>query len=226
LDLVKSLEDGGCSGPECPSNNVSAFLERIESANPNAPDLLEDDMNGNWGHYQFTAGSMRCATVLQFWDEIGTSTACKLFAAALKTCKVARFVCFTRGIEVGSYLSDAYLQTLVESLWAARQKAMRSIDSSNAQVCNINFEIVPISLFLILCGVVNIGCNIYHYTVTNRLQFLHPLSSFHFSRHSAPGDSSWNTDPGPYFSTCSVHSRPGPSAWEQWPTWYVTGMSV
>lgn len=140
MDLVKSLEDGGCPGPECPSTNVSAFLERIESADPNSPDLSEDDMNGNWGHYQFTAGSMRCATVLQSWDEIGKATACKLLAAAIKTCKVARFVCFTRGIEVGSYLSDAYLQTLVESLWAARQKATRSIDGPNTQVCIVHLR--------------------------------------------------------------------------------------
>ncbi|GBE86598.1 hypothetical protein SCP_0904770 [Sparassis crispa] len=35
----------------------------------------------------------------------------------MKTCKVARHVCFVNGIEANTYLSDAYLETTFEILW-------------------------------------------------------------------------------------------------------------
>jgi len=131
MDLLKALEGDASPEPAQPSGGVTAFLERIESADPNDSNFSGDDINANWGHDQFTAGSMTCSTVLTSWDHIGVATACKLIAAALKTCRAARHICFERGIEVESYLSDMYLQTLVESLWTVKEKAARDV---NAQV--------------------------------------------------------------------------------------------
>jgi hypothetical protein len=120
-----------------PSQSVSAFLERIESADPNAPDISEDDTDANWGHYQFTAGNLRCSTVLSSWDEIGATTAKKLIAAALKTCQVARHICFEHGVNASGYLSDAYLQTLIQSLWTSwTAKKTTTLPSQNENVQN------------------------------------------------------------------------------------------
>lgn len=115
-----------------PSHKVTAFLECIESTNPNLPDISEDDTNVNWGHYQFTAGNLWCSTVLPSWDHIGAVMARKLIMAAIKTCQVAWYICFEHGINSRSYLSDAYLQTLVESLWMAKEKA----GNSDIMVCH------------------------------------------------------------------------------------------
>ena len=119
--LLNSLEHNADSSIK-PSMPVITFLNRIESADPNSLDILEDETNGNWGHRQFTAGNMQCTTVLTSWDDIGVITACKLVAAAVKTCRVARHICHHRDIPTDSYLSDAYLQTLVNSLWTAMEK--------------------------------------------------------------------------------------------------------
>jgi hypothetical protein len=100
------------------SDDFTTFLERIKNANPNDPNLSEDDSNASWGHYQFTGGHLTCSTVLTSWDVVGScSNACDLIAAALKTCKVARQLCFERNIEVTSYLSDIYLENVVSKLW-------------------------------------------------------------------------------------------------------------
>jgi hypothetical protein len=100
------------------SDDFTTFLERIKNANPNDPNLSEDDLNASWGHYQFTGGHLTCSTVLTSWDVVGScSNACDLIAAALKTCKVARQLCFERNIEVTSYLSDIYLENVVSKLW-------------------------------------------------------------------------------------------------------------
>jgi hypothetical protein len=107
-----------------PSKDVVAFLDRIEHADPNAPDLSEDDDNTSWGHHQFTAGSLTCRTVLTSWDCIGNiAVACKLIAAAIKTCKVARHLCFSRNIKASNFLSDIYLSSIVELLWGSWKDA-------------------------------------------------------------------------------------------------------
>jgi hypothetical protein len=118
LDLVNSLNG---TSSTLPSDDVAAFLERIESADPDSPDFSEDDQNQSWGHWQFTSGNMTCSTVLTSWDHIGITTARRLIAAAVKTCKVARHICFERGINSSSYLSDAYLENVVELLWKLKQ---------------------------------------------------------------------------------------------------------
>ena len=100
------------------SDNFTTFLERIKNANPNDPNLSEDDSDASWGHYQFTGGQLKISTVLTSWDVVGScSNACDLIAAALKTCKVARHLCFEHGVEVTSYLSDIYLGNVVSTLW-------------------------------------------------------------------------------------------------------------
>jgi hypothetical protein len=94
------------------------FLSRIENADPNAPDTSEDNSGPGWGHHQFTSGNMTITTVLKSWDCVGsTEIACKLIAVTIKTCQVARHLCFEKGLNPNSYLSDVYLQNLVEVLW-------------------------------------------------------------------------------------------------------------
>ena len=106
-----------------PSDDVLTFIARIEQANPDSPDISEDDTNESWGHYQYTASALTYTTVLTSWDSIGNiDTACRLIAAAIKTCKIARYLCFARHISPTSYLSDIYLQNIVEllsQLWSA-----------------------------------------------------------------------------------------------------------
>jgi len=92
------------------------FISRIETANPSG--VSEDESGSNWGHYQFTAGSMTITTVLQSWESVGsTEVACRLIASTIKTCKVARHICFERGIKPSGYISDAYLENLIDVLW-------------------------------------------------------------------------------------------------------------
>jgi hypothetical protein len=107
-----------------PSSAVTSFISRIENADPNSPDMSEDDTNESWGHYQFTSGDMKCTTVLTSWGDIGNVDAARrLIAAAIKTCKVARYICFQRGVDTASYLSDMYLGIVIERLWKFWQDA-------------------------------------------------------------------------------------------------------
>lgn len=105
-------------GSSEPSEVATAFLDRISDADPNSATFDEDNTADQWGHLQYTAGSMTINTALQTWNCVGNTTmACKLIAAALKTCQVARLICHNKGIMAKSYLSDVYLERLVERLW-------------------------------------------------------------------------------------------------------------
>ena len=118
VDLFQAMQDHPHFGMGRPSNDVTYFLDRIENADPNSPGLSEDDLNAGWGHYQFTAGNMRIMSVLKSWADIGNvDTACRLIAAAIKTCRVARHLCFQCGVQPGTYLSDAYLDNTIDRLW-------------------------------------------------------------------------------------------------------------
>ncbi|GBE78970.1 hypothetical protein SCP_0201670 [Sparassis crispa] len=117
FELLNAMKLKPAFGVGSPTLEVIAFIERIENTDPNAPDLSEDDLGTAWGHYQFTAGSMTSSSVLTSWDSIGNDAARRLIAAAMKTCKVARHVCFVNGIEANTYLSDTYLETTFEILW-------------------------------------------------------------------------------------------------------------
>lgn len=118
-DLLQSMKNHPTFIDNPPSNDVVAFLNRIENADPNSADIQDDDTNANWGHHQFTAASLTCSTVLDSLENIGsTEIACRLIASAIRTCKIARHLCFKRQVKTESYLSDAYLENLVERLWA------------------------------------------------------------------------------------------------------------
>lgn len=109
------------AGPTPSSTND--FLSRLEMSSPTDPGLSEDDKGSSWGHYQFTSGNMSIKSVIRSWDCVGsTSMACKLIAAAIKICKVARHICFDQGINTSSFLADAYLSNLIDELchvWVA-----------------------------------------------------------------------------------------------------------
>ena len=100
-----------------PSEDVNVLLNRLNLADPDAPDVDEDDSNENWGHAQFTAGGLTIRSALVDWQAVGsTSTAFKLIAAAIRTCKVARALCAARGRTTTAYLADNYLEQLFEWL--------------------------------------------------------------------------------------------------------------
>jgi hypothetical protein len=124
VDLLKSMQANASFNSGEPSSDVAAFLDRIERADPNSAELSEDNTNQCWGHYHFTAGSLTCTTVLTSWRNIGnTNVACKLIAAAIKTAKVARHLCFSGNIQSISYLSDVYLSTVIDLLWSSWKNA-------------------------------------------------------------------------------------------------------
>ena len=96
---------------------TTEFLSRLENSSPTDPSLSEDDTGPSWGHYQFTSGNMTIKSIIRSWDCIGTTKmACKLIAAAVKTCKVARHICFDQNITTTSFLADAYLSNLIDEL--------------------------------------------------------------------------------------------------------------
>jgi hypothetical protein len=102
-----------------PSSDALAFVTRIETADPNTPGLSEDNDNEQWGHHQFTGGEMSIDATLNHWGAVATTSfACRLLAASVKTCRVARHLCFHRKrTPTGSYLSDIYLGRVVGKLW-------------------------------------------------------------------------------------------------------------
>ncbi|TEB22830.1 hypothetical protein FA13DRAFT_1576483, partial [Coprinellus micaceus] len=54
-----------------PSADTLAYLKQLEDADPNMPDLSEDDDNEAWGHYQYRANGLTPALVLKDWTTIG-----------------------------------------------------------------------------------------------------------------------------------------------------------
>jgi hypothetical protein len=118
IDLLNAMEQNPDFKRGATPHLTTTFLLRIENADPNSLDISEDDSGSNWGHLQFTGGAMTIRSVLTSWECVGsTETARELIAAAIKTCKVARNFCYQRNIQTSSYLSDAYLQEMVEKVW-------------------------------------------------------------------------------------------------------------
>jgi hypothetical protein len=115
LGLLSPLD----SDIAAPSSNALAFVIWIETADPNVPDLSEDDDNEQWGHRQFAGGELTIDTVLNHWGAVATTSfACRLIAAFVKTCRVARHLCFHRQrTPSSSYLSDIYLERVIKKLW-------------------------------------------------------------------------------------------------------------
>lgn len=121
LDAMAASPDFKSSEP---SNEVAAFLKRIETADPNSSEIDEDNSNQSWGHWQFTAGNMTITTVMKDWAGVGSvHMACKLLAATIRTCKAARHICHERNITASSFLSDVYLNSMVVRLWESWKAA-------------------------------------------------------------------------------------------------------
>jgi hypothetical protein len=131
IALLDAMEASPDFKSSTPSDNVTAFLNRIEAADPNSSEIGEDDSNESWGHWQFTAGGLTITAVIQDWAYVGdVDMACKLLAAAIQTCKVARHICLERDLTPNSFLSDAYLNNMVEQLcksWTVAGGVRRSI---------------------------------------------------------------------------------------------------
>ncbi|KAF9521404.1 hypothetical protein CPB83DRAFT_900768 [Crepidotus variabilis] len=127
-----------------PSEDLRAVIDRIEAADPNSPSLEEDDTNASWGHRQFTAGNITWRTALTSWAAVGSnSVACELIGSAIKTCRVARLLCFHRRETASSFLADCYLENIIDKLWelwndagrpVAKGKAKESTTPSNVPV--------------------------------------------------------------------------------------------
>jgi hypothetical protein len=118
LELLQKISKSvAFNGQPCSSTLV--LLTQIESADPTAPYIDEDDTNLGWGHVQFKAGGITLSMVICSWENIGNvPTAFHLLAAAVKTCQVTQHLCFTNNIIVTTgFLSDSYLQNLVEIIW-------------------------------------------------------------------------------------------------------------
>lgn len=123
-ELLHALNANPMFTTEQPSSNFSAFLHRIETTVP-APTDDEDEICQQWGHIQFTAGSLTCRSVLDTWASIGSPDfAYRLIAAALTTCRVARWQCKAQLSTIPTfYLSDSYLNETCELLWSAWKSA-------------------------------------------------------------------------------------------------------
>jgi hypothetical protein len=120
MDRLQQISsDPGTYPPEEPDARVIDFLECIESADPNSTALSDDNTNASWGHYQFTAGELTITKVLISWKAVGNvATALRLVAATLRTCRVARYLCYQRKVvDPKSFLSDIYLSMVVDALW-------------------------------------------------------------------------------------------------------------
>lgn len=124
-DLLGALKENPTFTAGDPSIGFLQYLERIETADPQAFDEDEDNLGSNWGHYQFTAGALTCTRVIDSWTSIGSPLyAHRLLAAALTTCIVARWLCRDIDPQPSFYLSDDYLVRFAELLW----KCWRSAD--------------------------------------------------------------------------------------------------
>lgn len=122
-DLLKALAAKPTFNTAEPSADFQAFLDRIEKADPAAFQDDPDNTGPSWGHYQFCAGSLTCTTVIRSWSSIGSPFyACKLIAAALTTCHVARWLCRDTNPQP-LFLSDNYLATTIEIIWACWKAA-------------------------------------------------------------------------------------------------------
>lgn len=123
VSLIEALEVNPTFASGEPSVALLEFLERIETADHAAFSDDEDNTNECWGHYQFTAGILTCTSVLNSWDSIGSASyACRLVAATLTTCHVARWLCRDRTSQP-SFLSDSYLTEITSLLWSCWRSA-------------------------------------------------------------------------------------------------------
>lgn len=110
-DLLDAMEKSPHHFNGLPSDDLLTLISAIETANPNATDISEDETNASWGHRQLS-GAWRNALIK--WESVGTcNVACQLIAAAVRTCKVG----------ASGYLCDAYLEQMIEKLWECWKEA-------------------------------------------------------------------------------------------------------
>ena len=138
LRLLTEMQDNPEFSFEEPSSYMTAFLKRIESADPN-DDFIDDDEKGvSWGHYQFTAGDMQCSTVITSWKAVGnTKIACRLIAAAVRTSMVAKYICKKQQLPTTSLLSYHYVEKVIEALctvWDKVRQWLMVYSSSNSEI--------------------------------------------------------------------------------------------
>ncbi|KAF6748071.1 hypothetical protein DFP72DRAFT_1074738 [Ephemerocybe angulata] len=122
MDRLKHIADNSAKyPPQEPGSTVIEYITRLETADPNSTMYSDDETNLGWGHYQFTGGDMRISTVVTSWKEIGSvSVAHRLLAASIRTCRVARYICYQRKVsESGGYISNMYLGLLIDALWSS-----------------------------------------------------------------------------------------------------------
>src|SRR6266852_3745377 len=111
-----SMQENASFQVGAPSDALASFIHHADTIDPNSPEISEDDNNAAWGHTQLSGSS----NLLMSWHNIGNTTvACRLIAVAIKTCQVARHLCFVKHINSSTYLSDIYLGNIIDSLWAS-----------------------------------------------------------------------------------------------------------
>ncbi len=100
------------------SDNVATLLDHVQSADPASVEIDEDNKGESWGHYQFTAANISPSSLLTTWQEISNvSTAFKLVAATIKTCREARMMCMVGGTpKMNGLISDVYLEMTLDHL--------------------------------------------------------------------------------------------------------------
>ena len=123
MALLQSMQTTPSFRLGTPSANVLAFLEHAENADPNSPDISEDDKGESWGHHQLAGSS----PLLESWHNIGnTNIACCLIAIGIKTCQVAQHLCYMQQTVPSAYLSDIYLSKIINSLWDSWKRAINT----------------------------------------------------------------------------------------------------
>ncbi|KAN0139984.1 hypothetical protein V8E53_001880 [Lactarius tabidus] len=68
VDLIQAMDEVTDIESHKLSNDIAVLLDRINTADPDLPDIDKDDSNENWGHAQFTAGGLTIQSTLVDWE--------------------------------------------------------------------------------------------------------------------------------------------------------------
>lgn len=122
-DLLAALQAFPDSLVNSPSDTFTEYLARIENDVPSLEAFGEDNMGEGWGHKQFSGGALTLTSVIDSWQSVGSpANACRILAAAIRICRVARFLCADRTPQP-CYVADSYLNNLIKSLWTCWRAA-------------------------------------------------------------------------------------------------------
>ncbi|KAF7426504.1 hypothetical protein PC9H_008873 [Pleurotus ostreatus] len=118
MELLAGMEQSPTHGGHgFLSSNTIALLKRVQTADPACIEN-EDDLLASWGHWQWSGGDLTISGAITSWQDVGsTETARELIAAALTTCKAARYLCLSVSPRPQSYLSDSYLDRIISTLY-------------------------------------------------------------------------------------------------------------